>query len=259
MASMNIKAPLKLVLLRHGQSAWNLENRFTGWKNVPLSDLGREEARLAGKTLKDNNFEFDSVHTSLLKRSINTYNILADEMECQHLPIRHSWRLNERHYGELTGLNKAETITKHGEEQVKIWRRSFTVPPPALNPEDPRAPHFDPLYAHIPKQILPLSESLQTTGVRVLPYFYDNILVDTLAGKRVLVVAHGNSLRSIVKELEQMTSEQIIEYSIPTGIPLVYEFDTNLKVLKSYYLGDIDSIRKEMEEALKRGGERKKA
>jgi len=239
---------LRLVLLRHGQSTWNLENRFTGWTDVPLTEQGIKEAMNAGRQLKENKFDFDVVYTSMLKRAINTYNFVAEELNCHHLPVKKSWRLNERHYGALQGLNKAETAALHGEEKVKLWRRSFAVAPPALDFNDPQAPHQDPKYQNFPAKALPLTESLKTAGERALPYFYDQILGDMLKGKRVLVVAHGNSLRAIVKDLDKISDEKILDVNIPTGQPLIYEFDSRLNVHRSYYLGDEESIRKAQED-----------
>jgi 2,3-bisphosphoglycerate-dependent phosphoglycerate mutase len=239
---------LRLVLLRHGQSTWNLENRFTGWTDVPLTEEGTREAINAGKLLKEANFSFDMVYTSMLRRAINTYNLVAEELSCHHLPVKKSWRLNERHYGALQGLNKAETAQLHGEEKVKLWRRSFAVAPPALETEDIRSPYNDPKYELVPRKILPLTESLKTASERALPYFYDQILGDMLKGERVLVVAHGNSLRAIVKELDNISEEKILGINIPTGLPLIYEFDQKLNVQKSYYLGNQDEIKKAQEE-----------
>jgi 2,3-bisphosphoglycerate-dependent phosphoglycerate mutase len=234
----------KLALLRHGESTWNKENRFTGWTDVDLSDKGREEARAAGQLLKHEGFAFDLVFTSLLKRAIRTSNIALDELDQLWLPVQRSWRLNERHYGALQGLNKAETTEKHGEAQVKIWRRAYDVPPPPLTADDPRHPSRDPRYWNLSPSELPLTESLKDTVARFLPYWHDSIAPAIQDGQRVIIVAHGNSLRALVKYLDGISDGDIVELNIPTGIPLVYELDQALKPLKSYYLGDVEAAKK---------------
>lgn len=233
----------KLVLLRHGESVWNRENRFTGWHDVNLTDAGVQQAKMAGKLLKDAGFEFDIAYCSVLKRALRTLWIALEEMDRLYLPVEKSWRLNERHYGALTGLNKAETAQKHGDEQVKIWRRSFDVPPPAVDTENEYFPGKDARYAGIDPDILPRGESLALTIDRVMPYWHDTIRPAILSGKRVLIAAHGNSLRSLVKYLDGMDNETILGLNIPTGVPLVYELDENLKPIKSEYLGDPEEIK----------------
>jgi len=229
---------LRLVLLRHGESTWNKENRFTGWTDVDLSDKGREEAREAGRLMSAEKYEFDVAYTSVLKRAIRTLWIALDELDMMWIPVQRSWRLNERHYGGLQGLNKAETAAKFGDEQVKIWRRSYDTPPPALTYEDPRHPSHDRRYGELKRGEIPLTESLKDTVGRFLPHWHDVIAPEISAGKRVLIVAHGNSLRAIVKHLENMSDEAIVELNIPTGIPLVYQLNDDLKPLTKYYLGD---------------------
>jgi len=231
-----------LVLVRHGQSVWNLENRFTGWTDVDLTPAGLEEARQAGQTLKELGYVFDAVHTSVLKRAIRTAWTLLDAMDLMYLPITPDWRLNERHYGALQGLNKSETAAKFGEEQVKIWRRSYDVPPPPLEPSDPRYPGHDPRYKHLSPGELPLTESLKETVARVVPYWNQVLAPAIQAGRRLLVVAHGNSLRALVKYLENMSNDEILEFNIPTGIPMLYVLDAQLKPLKREYLGDPEAI-----------------
>ena len=242
-----------LVLLRHGESTWNKENRFTGWTDVDLTEKGREEARVAGQLLKAGGFGFDVVFTSVLKRAIRTSVIAQDELDQLWLPVERSWRLNERHYGALQGLNKAETAAKHGEEQVKVWRRAYAIPPPPLTPDDPRHPARDARYADVPSSLLPLTESLKDTVERFLPYWHESITPRIKAGKRVLVVAHGNSLRALVKYLDGVSDAAIVELNIPTGIPLVYELDASLTPLRSYYLGDPEAARKAAEAVAKQG------
>jgi 2,3-bisphosphoglycerate-dependent phosphoglycerate mutase len=232
---------LKVVLLRHGESDWNKENRFTGWTDVDLSAKGREEAREAGRLLKEDGYTFDLAFTSVLKRAIRTLWIALDEMDLMWIPVEKCWRLNERHYGALQGLNKAETAAKHGEAQVKIWRRSYDIPPPALERDDQRHPSRDPRYASLAASELPLTESLKDTVARFLPYWHDAIAPAVRSGKRVLIAAHGNSLRALVKYLDDVTEQAIVELNIPTGIPLVYELDDNLRPIRHYYLGDQDA------------------
>ena len=228
----------KLVLLRHGQSAWNLENRFTGWKDVDLSDQGRTEAREAGQLMKDAGFQFDIAFTSVLTRAIKTLGIALDRMDQLWIPVTKHWRLNERHYGSLQGLNKAETAAKHGEAQVKIWRRSYDIPPPPLGADDARYLGNDPRYASLKPGEFPAAESLKDTVARFLPYWHDAIAPSIHAGTRVLIAAHGNSLRALVKYLDNVSETDIVELNIPTGIPLVYELDDRLRPIRHYYLGD---------------------
>jgi 2,3-bisphosphoglycerate-dependent phosphoglycerate mutase len=228
----------KLVLLRHGESVWNRENRFTGWIDVGLSERGTEEAKESGRVLAKEGFVFDVAYTSVLKRAIKTLWLALEEMDLMWLPIRHSWRLNERHYGGLQGLNKTETVEKHGMEQVKIWRRSYDVPPPALTPDSPYYPGKDPRYAKVPKAELPLTECLKDVVARFLPYWHETLALAVKSGKKVIIAAHGNSLRALVKYLDKVPDEEIVSLNIPTGIPLVYELDGDLQPLKHYYLGD---------------------
>jgi 2,3-bisphosphoglycerate-dependent phosphoglycerate mutase len=237
----------KVVLLRHGESTWNRDNRFTGWTDVDLSETGRDEARTSGELLKAEGYTFDVAYTSVLKRAIRTLWIVLDELDEMWIPVYRSWRLNERHYGALQGLNKAETTAKHGEEQTKIWRRSYDIPPPALTPDDPRHPGHDPRYARLSKEELPLTECLKDTVARFLPYWHETIAPAIRNGERVLIAAHGNSLRALVKYLDGLSDEAIVELNIPTGIPLVYELDERLKPTRSYYLGDPDAARKAAE------------
>ncbi len=234
----------KLVLLRHGQSTWNLENRFTGWTDVGLTDQGRSEALSAGKLLKEGGYVFDIAYTSVLRRAIQTLWIVLQEMNMEWLPVVNAWQLNERHYGALQGLNKSEMAEKFGEAQVKIWRRSYDVPPPALELDDERHPRFDPRYANLTPEQLPATESLKITLERVLPYWHSTLAPTIKAGKRVLIAAHGNSIRAMVKYLDNISDAEIPELNIPTGIPLVYELDENLKPIKHYYLGDADAVAK---------------
>jgi 2,3-bisphosphoglycerate-dependent phosphoglycerate mutase len=228
----------KLVLLRHGESTWNRENRFTGWKDVDLSERGLVEAAEAGRLLRDEGYAFDLAYTSLLKRAIRTLWIALDVLDRMWIPVVKDWRLNERHYGALEGLNKAETTAKHGEAQVKIWRRSYDIPPPPLKTDDPRHPVFDPRYAGLSPQELPVTESLKDTVARVIPCWRDAIAPSIRADKQVVIAAHGNSLRALVKYLDGISESAIVELNIPTGIPLVYELDDDLKPLRHYYLGD---------------------
>jgi 2,3-bisphosphoglycerate-dependent phosphoglycerate mutase len=232
----------KLVLLRHGQSEWNLENRFTGWTDVGLTEQGRAEAIGAGRLLKEEGFVFDLAYTSYLRRAIQTLWIVLEEMQLEWIPVINAWELNERHYGALQGLNKAETAKKFGEAQVKLWRRSYDVPPPALALEDDRHPRFDPRYAGLQPNQRPATESLKITLERVLPYWHGQIAPAIRSGKRLLVSAHGNSLRAMVKYLDDISDAEIPELNIPTGIPLVYELDDDLTVLKHYYLGDAEAV-----------------
>lgn len=236
----------KLVLLRHGESQWNKENRFTGWYDVDLSDRGREEAAKAGETLKREGYTFDIAFTSVLKRAIRTLWITLDAMDLMWIPVVRSWRLNERHYGALQGLNKAETAAKFGDEQVLVWRRSFDTPPPELDEDDERFPGRDPRYAGLDPRSLPRTESLKLTIDRCIPYWHDQIVPQVLAGKRVLIAAHGNSLRALVKYLDNISDEEIVGLNIPTGVPLVYELDDRLRSIKSYYLGDPEEVKKLM-------------
>ncbi len=232
----------KIVLLRHGESTWNKENRFTGWTDVDLSERGREEAQRSGEVLRAEGYTFDIAFTSVLKRAIRTLWFVQDELDLLWIPTIKAWQLNERHYGALQGLNKAETAAKFGDEQVLIWRRSYDTPPPELTPDDERYPGHDPRYAGLSKEELPLTESLKETVARVIPYWHTEIVPVIKAGKRVIVAAHGNSLRALVKYLDDMSEEAVLKLNIPTGVPLVYELDENLKPLKSYYLGDAEEI-----------------
>jgi 2,3-bisphosphoglycerate-dependent phosphoglycerate mutase len=242
-----------LVLLRHGESTWNKENRFTGWTDVDLTEKGREEAKVAGQLLKAGGFGFDFVYTSVLKRAIRTSIIAQDELDELWLPVERSWRLNERHYGALQGLNKAETAAKHGEEQVKIWRRAYAIAPPPLTPDDPRHAARDPRYKDVPASQLPLTESLKDTVDRFLPYWHESIAPRIKAGKRLLIVAHGNSLRALVKYLDGLSDEAIVELNIPTGVPLIYELADSLTPLRHRYLGDPEEVRKAAEAVAKQG------
>jgi 2,3-bisphosphoglycerate-dependent phosphoglycerate mutase len=232
-----------VVLLRHGESSWNKENRFTGWTDVDLTDKGRAEAAEAGRLLKAEGLSFDHAFTSVLKRAIRTCFMALDEMDQLWLPVTRSWRLNERHYGALQGLNKAETAAQHGEAQVKVWRRSYDIPPPPLTVDDPRHPGRDPRYASLSPADLPLTESLKDTVTRFLPYWTDTIAPAIKSGQRVLIAAHGNSLRALVKHLDTISDEAIIELNIPTGVPLVYELDSALVPIRSRYLGDADAVK----------------
>ena len=234
----------KLVLVRHGQSTWNLENRFTGWTDVGLTDLGVSEAHEAGKLLREGGYVFDVAYTSVLRRAIQTLWIVLQEMNLEWIPVVNAWQLNERHYGALQGLNKAETAAKFGEAQVKIWRRGYDTPPPALELDDERHPRFDPRYASLTPGQLPATESLKITLDRVLPYWESTLAPAIKSGKQVLVAAHGNSIRAMVKYLDNVSEADITELNIPTGLPLVYELDENLKPIKSYYLGDPEEAAK---------------
>src|SRR5215212_4285421 len=227
-----------LVLLRHGESTWNQENRFTGWTDVDLSERGRAEAQEAGRLLREGGYVFDIAYTSLLKRAIRTLWYSLDALDLMWIPVEKDWRLNERHYGALQGLNKAETAARHGDAQIKIWRRSYDIPPPPLTPDDPRHPSRDPRYAGLDPNALPLTESLKDTVARFLPYWHDTIAPAIQSGRRVLIAAHGNSLRALVNYLDRVPESEIIELNIPTGIPLVYELDEHMVPVRHYYLGD---------------------
>lgn len=243
----------KLVLLRHGESTWNEENRFTGWTDVDLSQKGLEEARNSGRLLRENGFIFDVAYTSVLKRAIRTLWIALDEMDQMWIPVNLSWRLNERHYGALQGLNKAETATIYGDEQVLIWRRSYDIRPPALTADDDRYPGFDPRYRNLTKQDIPLTECLKDTVTRFLPYWNETIAPVVRSGQRAIITAHGNSLRALVKYLDNISDQDILELNIPTGIPLVYELDDDLKPIRNYYLGDQAAIEKAREAVANQG------
>ena len=244
----------RVVLLRHGESTWNQENRFTGWIDVDLTDKGRAEAREAGRLMAAERFEFDVAYTSLLKRAVRTLWIALDEMDMMWIPVHKSWRLNERHYGALQGLNKAETAAQHGEAQVKIWRRSYDIPPPPLADNDPDHPSHDRRYtSSIPDDQIPSAESLKDTVARFIPYWESTIAPDIKAGKHVLIAAHGNSLRALVKHLENMSDEQIVELNIPTGIPLVYQLNDDLRSLNKIYLGDPETARKKADAVANQG------
>jgi 2,3-bisphosphoglycerate-dependent phosphoglycerate mutase len=232
----------KLVLLRHGESIWNKENRFTGWIDVGLSDKGTAEAQEAGRVLAREGFVFDVAFTSVLKRAIKTLWLSLEEMDLMWIPVHHSWRLNERHYGGLQGLNKTETVEKHGIEQVKIWRRSYDVPPPPLTPDDPYFPGRDPRYAGVTKEELPLTECLKDVVARFLPHWHESIAPVVLSGQRVIIAAHGNSLRALVKYLDEVPEGEIVGLNIPTGIPLVYELTDDLRPIRHYYLGDPEKV-----------------
>ena len=247
---------MKLVLIRHGESEWNKANLFTGWTDVELSEKGMGEAKEAGRVLKEAGFDFDVCYTSYLKRAIHTLNLALDAMDRAWLPVNKSWKLNERHYGALQGLNKSETAEKYGEDQVKIWRRSFNVAPPALEPDDKRNPALQEQYRNEKNEKLPLNESLEDTIARVVPYFENTIAPEMKAGKRVLITAHGNSIRALVKYFENLSEAEILEVNIPTGVPLVYEFDDNMKFIKKEYLGDPDAIAAKMNAVAKQGSKK---
>jgi 2,3-bisphosphoglycerate-dependent phosphoglycerate mutase len=248
----------KVVLLRHGESVWNKENRFTGWTDVDLSEKGLQEAMKGGAVLKAEGYTFDIAYTSVLKRAIRTLWTVMDQMDLMWIPVIRSWRLNERHYGALQGLNKAETAAKFGDEQVLVWRRSYDVPPPALEPNDPRYPGHDPRYASLTPQELPLTECLKDTVNRFLPYWHETIAPSVKSGKRVIVAAHGNSLRALVKYLDNVSEQEILKLNIPTGIPLVYELDDEtLKPIRHYYLGDPEEIAKAMQSVADQGKAKK--
>lgn len=236
-----------LVLLRHGESTWNLDNRFTGWTDVDLTPKGAKEAHEAGRLLREGGYTFDLCFTSVLKRAIRTLWIVLDEMDLMWLPEHRSWRLNERHYGALQGLNKAETAAKYGDKQVHVWRRSYADPPPPLTADDPRYPGHDRRYADVPREQLPLTESLKDTVARFLPYWHERIAPEVRAGRRVVIAAHGNSLRALVKYLDGVSEEEIVGLNIPTGIPLVYELEDDLRPIRNHYLGDPEAARKAAE------------
>jgi 2,3-bisphosphoglycerate-dependent phosphoglycerate mutase len=246
----------KVVLIRHGESVWNKENLFTGWTDVDLSEKGREEAAQAGRVLKDEGFTFDFAFTSVLKRAIRTLWIAMDEMNLLWVPVERDWRLNERHYGALQGLNKAETAAKYGADQVKIWRRSYDIRPPALEETDARYPGKDPRYSNLSKQQLPLTECLKDTVDRFLPCWHEAIAPSIRAGKRVIIAAHGNSLRALVKYLEDIPDDEIVDVNIPTGVPMVQELDGNLKSVRHYYLGDAAQIEQAVGKAASTGAAR---
>jgi 2,3-bisphosphoglycerate-dependent phosphoglycerate mutase len=246
----------KLVLLRHGESSWNLENRFTGWTDVDLTPKGVGEAHEAARLLKEGGYTFDIAFVSVLKRAIRTLWIVLDDMDLMWLPVERNWRLNERHYGALQGLNKAETAEKYGEAQVKIWRRSYGDPPPPLTRDDERWPGHDRRYAGVSPDDLPVAESLEKTVARFLPYWNDRIVPEIKSGKRVVIAAHGNSLRALVKHLDGMSDEAIVELNIPTGVPLVYELDDELRAQKHYYLGDAEAVKKAAEAVAKQGAKK---
>ena len=242
---------IKLVLLRHGESVWNLENKFTGWTDVGLTEKGEEEARDSAKLLSEGNYVFDEAYTSVLERSTETLKIILKEMELSEIPVHRSWRLNERHYGALQGLNKTETARKEGEEQVFLWRRSYDVRPPALSEDDDRHPKNDELYADLKETELPSTENLEDVVGRVLPYWNEQIAPALKGGRKLIICAHGNSLRALIKYLDQISDEKITKLNIPTGIPLVYELDKDLKPIKHYYLGDAEKVRIESEKIAK--------
>ncbi|WP_420472883.1 2,3-diphosphoglycerate-dependent phosphoglycerate mutase [Noviherbaspirillum sp. ST9] len=243
----------KIVFMRHGESTWNLENRFTGWTDVDLTEKGVNEARQAGKILKEAGFEFDLCYTSVLKRAIRTLWLTLDEMDLMWLPVKHDWRLNERHYGALQGLNKAETAAQYGDEQVLVWRRSYDVPPNPLDANDPRTSYNDPRYAGLKKDQIPLTECLKDTVARVMPAWDEEIAPAIKAGRKILISAHGNSLRALIKSLDGISDKDIVGLNIPNGQPLVYELDANLKPIKSYYLGDQEAIAAAMKAVASQG------
>lgn len=243
----------KLVVVRHGESVWNKENRFTGWQDVDLSEKGRAEARQAGQALKNRGFQFDVAYSSVLKRAIKTLDSILEEIDQVWLPVHKEWRLNERHYGALQGLDKAETAARHGEAQVKIWRRSYDTPPPPMAEDDPRHPRFDARYKNVPLADLPSCESLQATVQRFLPLWMTTLAPAIRDGQRVLIAAHGNSLRALMQHLESMTPEAIMEVNMPTGIPLLYELDANLKVIRREFIGDPEQVKAAMEAVANQG------
>jgi 2,3-bisphosphoglycerate-dependent phosphoglycerate mutase len=247
----------KLVLLRHGESTWNKENRFTGWTDVDLSEKGIQEAHNAGRVLNKEGFNLEVAFTSVLKRAIRTLWITLDELDLMWIPIHHNWRLNERHYGALQGLNKAETAAKFGDEQVQLWRRSYDVRPPVLDENDERFPGKDPRYAGLSDEELPRTESLKDTVARFLPYWHENIAPLVRSGKRVIIAAHGNSLRALVKYLDKISDEEIVGLNIPTGLPLIYELDNSLNPIRNYYLGDPEEVKKAMQAVANQGKAKK--
>jgi len=255
--SGKIVAMYKIILLRHGESTWNKENRFTGWTDVDLSEKGIGEAQKAGETLKKEGFIFDLAFTSVLKRAVRTLWIVLDEMDLMWIPVYNSWRLNERHYGALQGLNKSEMAAQYGEEQVLIWRRSYDTRPPALEKSDPRYPGNDTRYKELDPKDVPATECLKDTVARFLPYWHDTIAPEVRAGKRVVIAAHGNSLRALVKYLDNVSDEEIVHLNIPTGIPLLYELDKDLKPLKHYYLGDPEEVARAMASVANQGKAKK--
>lgn len=246
-----------LVLLRHGESTWNKENKFTGWTDVDLSKKGIAEAHSAGRILREKGFVFDVAYTSVLKRAIRTLWITLEEMDLMWIPVHRSWKLNERHYGALQGLNKAETAAEFGEEQVFIWRRSYDIPPPALSPEDARSPAQDPRYAHLIKEEMPFTECLKDTVARFMPYWHSEIAPAIREGKRVIIAAHGNSIRALVKHLDKIEDDEIPQVNIPTGIPLVYELDEDLNPIRHYYIGDPEEVKKAMQAVAHQGKAKK--
>ena len=243
----------KVILLRHGESVWNQENRFTGWTDVDLTEKGVAEAKKAGELMRDAGFVFDLAYTSVLKRAIKTLWLTLEQLDLMWIPVTHSWRLNERHYGALQGLNKAETAAKYGDQQVLAWRRSYDVPPPALAPDDARYPGSDPRYRGLAPNQIPFTECLKDTVARVLPYWNQAIAPDIRAGKRVLITAHGNSLRALVKYLDKVSDQDIVGLNIPTGVPLVYELDEVLKPIRHYYLGDPAEVEQAMQAVASQG------
>jgi 2,3-bisphosphoglycerate-dependent phosphoglycerate mutase len=244
---------IKLVLVRHGESEWNKKNLFTGWMDVDLSEKGHEEAAAAGQLLKAEGYDFDLCYTSYLKRAIHTLNHMLDEMDRAWLPVVKSWKLNERHYGDLQGKNKSEAAEKFGEDQVKIWRRSFDIKPPVLADDDERSAKKQPMYRDVDESFLPQNESLETTIARVIPYYLEEIKPQMKAGKRIIIAAHGNSLRALVMYLDKMSKEEVLGLNIPTATPLVYEFDDNLNPVKHYYLGDQEALKAKMEAVANQG------
>jgi 2,3-bisphosphoglycerate-dependent phosphoglycerate mutase len=243
----------KIVLLRHGESVWNKENRFTGWTDIDLSEKGIEEACKGARYLKKEGFVFDAAYTSVLKRAIRTLWLVLDGMDLMWIPVHNSWRLNERHYGALQGLNKSEMAVKYGEEQVLVWRRSYDIPPPALDAGDPRSPANDPRYKGLDKGDIPLTECLKDTVRRFLPYWHETIAPAVKSGRRVIIAAHGNSLRALVKYLDNVSDKDIVGLNIPTGLPLIYELEDDLKPIRSYYLGDPEEVKKAMEAVANQG------
>lgn len=247
---------MKLVLIRHGESVWNKENLFTGWTDVDLSDTGRKEAAEAGRILKAEGFDFDICYTSYLKRAIHTLNLVLESMDREWLPVFKTWKLNERHYGALQGFNKSETAEKYGEEQVRQWRRSYSIRPPALDEKDERNPTFSPMFRDVDKDLLPLTECLADTVGRVVPFYLSEIVPKMKDGKRILIAAHGNSLRALVKYIEGISDDDIVGVNIPTGVPLVYEFDDDLKLISKGYLGDQDAVNAKMTSVANQGKKR---